>query len=156
MARRELAAGLVLIALGLWLAVLTAALPARSLPDTPGPAFFPWVIVVLLGVLATALAIRGVRGLRAAKSGDGVHPGGLRRHHLIGLAWFAVFLAVLPVVGFVVGAIPFFAGLMVLYGSRRAVPILLGSVVVPVALFLLFRGVFLIPLPRATITLFGS
>ena len=38
----------------------TALLPARTLPNTPDPSFFPWINTILLGVLSFALLIQAV------------------------------------------------------------------------------------------------
>ena len=44
MGHRNLAAGFVLLTAGIGFALATGQLPDRTLPDTPGPAFFPWLI----------------------------------------------------------------------------------------------------------------
>ena len=66
----------------------------------------------------------------------------------VGLAWFAIYLAVLPTIGFLLATIPFFAGLMVLYGGARAIWLAVASVAVPVFLYFAFRDGFQILLPR--------
>ena len=64
MARRNILAGAVLVVIGLGYGILTAALPDRSLPDTPGPAFLPWLITAAWLVLSVALLARGLIAAR--------------------------------------------------------------------------------------------
>ncbi|HJO86588.1 MAG TPA: tripartite tricarboxylate transporter TctB family protein, partial [Rhodospirillales bacterium] len=58
----------------------------------------------------------------------------------------AYFVA-LPLLGFVVANIMFFAGLMYLYGERRPLWIAAGSILISLIVFFLFREVFQILLP---------
>ena len=55
MAGRNLLAGCGLLAFSLAYGVLTTGLPDRTLPNTPGPAFFPWFITGSLVILSAAL-----------------------------------------------------------------------------------------------------
>ena len=145
MGNRNLLAGAVLLAVGAGYAWATTMLPDRSLPDTPGPAFFPTLVVIgLLGLSAT-LALRGfltLRGQRRTTDGYRMPPRGW-----LALGGFAAFLALLPYAGFAVAGVPFFGGLMVLYGERRTPVIVLTAIAVPVALFLVFTAGFRILLP---------
>ncbi len=61
---RNIIAAVVLLAVGVAYTVLTFQLPERSLPNTPGPNFFPLVIVVIFLVLALSLLIQGAKKLR--------------------------------------------------------------------------------------------
>ncbi|HIC28963.1 MAG TPA: hypothetical protein EYO85_05910, partial [Rhodospirillales bacterium] len=55
--------------------------------------------------------------------------------------------AVLPSLGFLVASVPFFGGMMAVYGERRPLWLVLGSIGVSVGLFYLFRLGFTIYLP---------
>lgn len=146
MARRNIIAGAVLLAVSVGYGVLTAGLPDRSLPDTPGPAFLPTLIAAALLVLSSALLVRGVVEARqASKEAPGY---GVPARGWIALAGFAVYVGLLPSLGFVPASIPFFAGLMWLYGERNKLLIGLTSILVPVVLFYLFTAGFQILLPR--------
>lgn len=149
MARRNVIAALVLIVLAIVYGILTDGLPNRSLPNTPGPSFFPWLIAGGLLVLAVALLVQGLK-----KPGDTADTAGnvMGGRQAAALAWYALYLAALPHAGFISAGIPFFAGLMVLYGARRPHWIALGSIAAPVSLFLLFRHLFLIPMPRGPLS----
>lgn len=147
MARRNLVAALVLLAVGICYAILTTGLPERTLPNTPGPSFFPWLIAGAILLLSVALLGQGLVAARAPGTGHATTP--LPRRPVLALLWFAVYLAALPWAGFLWSSIPFFAGLMVLYGGRNWVLVGVSSVAIPVILFYLFRQVFQILLPEA-------
>lgn len=154
MGTRNVIAALGLIALAVWYAVLAGDLPERAIPNTPGPSFVPWIVAGSLAVLASALL---VQGLRAARRSDTlVAPG---RAVLLGaaaLGAFVIYLALLPLLGFLVASIPFFAVLMALYGERRPVWLVAGSVACPACLFVLFRHLFQIPMPRGLLPVLGG
>lgn len=154
MGSRNIIAALALLALAAWYGVLTAGLPERTIPNTPGPSFFPWIIAGSLAVLSVAMLVQGVR---TARRGDTLVAGGRpARLAVAGLAWFAVYLAVLPTLGFPLASVPFFAGLMWLYGERRPLLIAVGSLALPVLLYLLFRDMFQILLPPGLLTTLGG
>lgn len=146
MARRNIAAALVLIGIGAWYGVMTATLPERTLPNTPGPSFFPWLITAALLILSAALLAQGLarRGADVEPEHDGFRAG----RGLYALIWFAAYLVALPYVGFLFASVPFFAGLMVLYGGRNKLFVAIAAVAVPLLLFFLFRHGFQILLPR--------
>lgn len=146
MGRRNIIAAIVLLGIGVWYGVLTAALPERTLPNTPGPSFFPWLITGFLMLLSAALLVQGIGRLKTEETTPPSATGSRRR--VFALLWFAVYLAALPYAGFWPASIPFFAGLMVLYGARSRLVVVAVAVVVPLLLFFLFRYGFQIFLPR--------
>ncbi|MDA0784710.1 MAG: tripartite tricarboxylate transporter TctB family protein [Proteobacteria bacterium] len=143
MRRRNIIAAVVLLALGAVYGVLTAQLPVRSLPDTPGPPFFPWInTIVILALSATLL----VQGWMAA---DGPLPpqAAGRRRASWALGVFVVYLAILPGFGFILATAPFFAALMLLFGETRALRVAAGALIATGLLYLLFRHGFNVYLP---------
>ena len=64
MAQRNLIAGVILTALGIFYGLLTVGLPNLSLPGTPGPTLFPWLITTGWVVLSSALLLFGMLGVR--------------------------------------------------------------------------------------------
>lgn len=150
MAWRNIVAGAALIALGLCYGALAAGLPERSMPYTPGPSFLPWIITGAVLALSLSLVVQGVRGARKGTRGSVLSTHGLLRP-VTALVWFAVYLAVLPYAGFLWASVPFFAGLMALYGSRHWAYVGLASLATPVALFYLFRHIFQIFLPQGVL-----
>jgi putative tricarboxylic transport membrane protein len=149
MSRKNVAAALILLALGVAYGYLTAGLPKRSLPDTPDPSFFPWILTACLVVLSTALLLQGLRGRRNARDDPGA-AGGLRAPTAF-LTLFVLYAAALPSLGFVIASVPFLAALMWLYGERRWGWIGAFSVALPVLLALAFRNGLQIPLPTGVL-----
>ncbi len=132
-----------MLVFGIGYGVLTFALPNRSLPNTPGPAFFP--TIVSGGLILFSLALIS-KSLRTESSGD-VAGAVFERSRTLALLGFLAFIFVLPYAGFIAASIPFFAGMMWLYGERRIVVVALSAVVVPLLLYYVFRFGFQILLP---------
>ena len=143
---RNLAAGAVLLAVGIGYGLATAQLPDRTLPDTPGPAFFPWLIAIGLIGLSAALTVRGLTAIRQ-RDGDVV---GYRlpRRGWLALVGFAAYLLLVPYAGFVLASVPFCGGLAALYGERRPVIVLAAAILIPLMLFVVFSTGFQVLLPR--------
>lgn len=142
MRRRNLIAALFLLALGAGYGILTTQLPVRSLPDTPGPPFFPWINTIVILALSATLLVQGLVGA----NGPVPAPAAGRGRAIWVLGVFVVYLVTLPGLGFILATIPFFAALMVLFGEVRPLRVALGAVVTTGFLYLLFRhgfGVFL-------------
>lgn len=146
MAWRNIVAGSGVLAFSAWYAWLAGGLPERSLPNTPGPSFFPLVVISLAAVLSAALVIQGIMALRT--DADTAPQGAESRLPALTIAAFFVYLAALPFAGFILASIVFFAALMLLYGSRKPLLIGIASTAVPVVLFVIFRYGFQIVLPR--------
>ena len=142
MRRRNIIAALVLLALGAGYGILTSQLPTRSLPDTPGPPFFPWINTIVLLALSATLFVQGFVGANGpVPTGS---EGRLRATWALGV--FVVYLVILPGLGFLLATTPFFAALMVLFGERRVLRVAVGAILGTALLYLLFRhgfGVFL-------------
>ncbi len=146
MARRDIVAALGLLIVGICYAFMTANLSDRNLPNTPGPAFFPWLITIGLLILAAALLIRGLTVL-----GRRTSPAVPRTHPILGLITlisFVAYLVLMPVLGFLVASVPFFAALMILFGGRSRLNVALAAIAVPTAIYLLFLHGFQIHLPN--------
>ncbi len=153
MALRNIVAGAALLALGIVYFYLATQLPERSLPNIPGPAFFPYLIAVVLIGLSGALLVQGLRTYRRAPVELDL---AARTPAIAALALFAAYLAVLPHLGFLAASIPFAAGMIWLYGGRRRMLVAAGAIGLPLALSLLFREVFRIPLPHGSWSVFGG
>ena len=146
MGHRNLAAGIVLLAAGIGYGFATGQLPDRTLPDTPGPAFFPWLIAFGLIGLSAALIVHGLIALRQRSEE-------MSGYHLPGRGWlalggFAAYLLLLPYAGFVLASVPFCGGLVVLYGELRPAIALTAAILIPVLLFFVFSMGFQVLLPR--------
>ena len=98
-------------------------------------------------MLSVALLVGGV--IEARRESEGTDGHGVPTRGWIALAGFAVYVTLLPSIGFVAASVLFFAGLMWLYGERNKILIGLTSILVPVVLFYLFTAGFQILLPRS-------
>ncbi len=145
MQKRNLFAALVLITICIIYGILTTQLPTRAIDNTTEPSFFPSVIAVCLFSLSISLLIQAIFSLGPDEIPD--IPKVLPSRIYIFIGTFILYLALLPSLGFIAANIPFFAVLMVLYGERRPLCIILFSVTICVVIFYLFRDVFQIILP---------
>ena len=145
MRTRNLSASIFLLFLCGGYAYLTANLPTRAIENSTQPSFFPWIIVIFLTGLTILLLIQ--------VTVSGKQPKIKRTHQLpvkrliYGLLLSLAYLFALPKLGFVAANIPLFGGLMYLYGERSPLWIGLGSVIISVTFFLIFRQIFQIILP---------
>jgi hypothetical protein len=153
MRRRNIIAAVALIVLALGYGVLTSQLPVRSLPDTPGPPFFPWINTAILLALSLALLVQGLIGTSAEKNGQAVSTGTAEQRWQAtwALGAFLVYLVILPGFGFLLATAPFFAVLMVLFNEPRPVRVAVGSIAMTVSLYILFRHGFNVFLPRGVV-----
>ena len=151
--RRNIAGAVVLLPLCVGYILLALDLPDRPMIGAPGPAFFPLTIGACLLALSLVLLVQGIAALRAGDGSEG-RGGEARggwtpsRRAFAVLGCFAVYLLLLPVAGFLLSSVPFFAALMHLYGARRATVVALGALAAPAILFVLFRYGFQIVPPR--------
>jgi len=151
MRRRNIAAAVGLIVCGLVYGYLAWGLPVRSLPNTPGPSFFPLVVTAILIALAAALLVQALATNDSAGTPTPDDAGTSavdRRFGIFALAVLLGYIALLPILGFVLATAPFFAVLMVIYGERRPLLVVAGAVIMTVILYGLFRHAFGIFLPR--------
>ena len=145
MASRDIIAAIVLLIFSGLYAWAAFHIPDRTIPNTPGPSFFPFVIITIVAVLSAALLLKGLAARRAEKGTGAKTP--FDQLPALTLSAFVIYLALLPWAGFLVPSVAFFATLMWLYGSRRPVRILLWSVAVPTLLYVIFTEAFQILLP---------
>ena len=145
MRKRNLIAGVVMLLVCAGYAYLTANLPTRAIENSTQPSFFPWVIVIFLTGLTFLLLIQ--------VAASGKQPNIERKNQvpvkrlIYGLLLSLAYMFALPKLGFVAANIPLFGGLMYLYGERRPIWIGLGSIIISVIVFLVFRKIFQIILP---------
>ena len=148
MRQRDALAAVVLLAIGTGYAILTYQLPVRTLKNSTQPSFFPWIIVVCLLILAGALLVQSFQ----RRSADGQDPPAIfSTAVLVWIGVFGAYLIVLPFLGFFVANIFVFAALMLLYGERSPIKIVLGSMITTPVIFFLFREVFQIRLPAGVL-----
>jgi putative tricarboxylic transport membrane protein len=137
-----IAAGL-LVALSAAVFVVSADFPTGRGGD-PGAAFFPRLIAGTIAILAVGLLLKDfTTDERAAHEID---PTVVRRLAVV-VAFPALYIFVMPIVGFPLTTVVFLAGLM-WYSGARSIPIVLGSSIgVMFVLYYLFGVLFQVPLP---------
>lgn len=145
MAARDIIAAIALLIFSAAYLWATFQLPDRTIPNTPGPSFFPFVVIAVVAVLSAGLLIKGVSGLRVAGAGP-FRPAPARRPALT-MGAILVYLALLPWAGFLIDSVVLFAVLTMLYGARDPVKIVFWSLAVPGVLFAVFTELFQILLP---------
>jgi len=141
---------ILLIIFGSYYAYLTSRLPTRNLPNTLGVDFMPWLLVVLLFVLAVLLLLdtllREQRENRDPK---------ISLKEGIGIIFLTVFVYAYVQVMFLFGFVwvtPFFmAGLMVMTGSRKWKEVVVLSIVSPLVIYIFFQKIFQVILPGGTL-----
>ena len=145
MRRRNTISAIFLLAFTLGYGVMTANLPTRAIEESTQPSFFPWVVTVCLFILSVFLLVQGLLPVGSTQTPS---PLNVTRWKICSsLIAVATYLITLPQIGFIIANILLFAILMLLYGERRPVPLLSGSILVPIAIFLIFRDLFQIRLP---------
>ena len=130
MRTRNLIAGIILLVLCAGYAYLTAHLPTRAIENTTQPSFFPWVITICMAVLSLALLAQGLLPIANTETPKAIK---VPIHRLVsGLILSVAYFVALP---------------MYLYGERRPLRIVAGSILISLIVFFLFREVFQILLP---------
>lgn len=148
MRRKNIIAAVAIILLTVVYATLTTQLPTRSLPDTPGPTFFPWVNIFLLLVLSISLLIGSIFTIKTVENRDEFHDEPRKtKSTVLAFLSFIFYLILLPSIGFVMATIPFFAAMMILFSEKRLLQIIIGSISFTVFFYVLFRYGFNIFLP---------
>jgi len=140
-------AAFILIALGLGFGYLTTQQPEASALGDPGLTLFPWILTALLLFLAISILIQDLRGKALPKHFNlKVTPGAIRS--VSGLIMVLIYFYLVPLLGFMAASFLFFAGLMLLCGDRRPLPIVGYSTIIPIIILLFFQVLFQIPLPK--------
>ncbi|MFQ6110968.1 MAG: tripartite tricarboxylate transporter TctB family protein [Nitrospinota bacterium] len=146
---------LTLFAFGGWYLWLTLGLPKRTLPNTPGPSFMPFVLVFFLFLLAGVLILQQFRGGESdeeeASSGKAVS-----REKLIFATKFFLMLAVIggyigliEEVGYLLSTPVFLFLIMCLLGERTWWRAVFVALAISLGLYVIFHHGFHILLPEA-------
>ncbi len=154
MGRKNIIAGIVLILIGIGYGYLASELPIRDVKGVPGPSFFPIIITLALIALSSAMFFQGLKQIRAGDAGEEISlpP----KKVMIMLFVFLAFIAALPYLGFLYASIPFLTVMILLYGGRHKLLLIIAGPGIPLILYYFFRHVFLIPLPQATLSILGG
>ena len=149
MGKKEIIFGLILMLLSAIMFTLTFQFPKQTLALSPQ--VFPRFVSSCMFILATILLIQGISGLRQQTES---HQPLTRFEKVFVLRFIAMFVLafvytrILPFVGYICATPPFVAGTMIVFHEKRWYWIVGISFLTSIVLYLLFRMVFKIPLPR--------
>ena len=111
----------VLLAFAVYLAIGIVTMTVPEGTSFPGPGFFPGLIAAGLAIFAVLLIVRAFRAPHAEATGDGSG----EKVDWASLAWivvgFGAFIALLPVLGWIIGAALLFWAIARGFGEHRHV-----------------------------------
>lgn len=151
MGRIDIICGLVTGAISMLFFAGTLSFPKSSIGIDPRA--YPLFVIFATFALSIALIVQGVmKTIRSKEPSGKTLPRGKTALRLLGLAaGMLVYVFILEPAGFVI-ATPFLVALtMVLFEEKKPVKIALVSILTTVILYLVFRTVFRVPLPRSAI-----
>ena len=143
----ELVIGLACMALGV--AVFVAAGNLQKVRLGIGPSGFPKFIAIVLGILGLAQTVTALfSGVEKPKFDVDKRAAGL---FIAAVAMAVVYVTLVTQIGFIILTPLLLIGLMVLFGERSIVKMLIIAVITTVCVWLLFTEVFMIFLPAGRI-----
>jgi len=149
MGKKEIILSIFFMVISMTVYVLTYQFPKQTVALSPK--VFPQFVSVCLFILSLVLLIQGVTGVKKESEQKKVKLALnniflLKMLTMIILAFF--YVQILPLTGYIVATPFFLAGSMLLFNEKRWFMIVIVSIVATALLYILFRIVFKIPLPR--------
>ena len=149
MGKTEIFFGAFLMVVSVVVFAMTFQFPQQTIALPP--TIFPRFVSTCLFILAMILFIQGWLGAKQHSEGNKVEntltKGFFIRLVLMIILAF-VYTQILPLTGYVLATPPFIAGTMVLFNEKRWGWIVAVSLITSVLLYILFRMLFRVPLPR--------
>jgi hypothetical protein len=149
MGKKEILVSTLFIILSIIVFVLTFRFPEQTV--ALAPTAFPRFISVSLFFLSIILLLNGFAGVRKSSRQKEVN----KEHYqeyifklLLMILLAFLYTRILPIVGYVLATPPLIAGNMLLFKEKRWFWIITVSLVTSFLLYVLFRMIFKIPLPR--------
>jgi putative tricarboxylic transport membrane protein len=153
MGRKEVIIGVFLMLLSVVFYILTYQFPRQTLAFSPK--IFPRFVSVCLFMVSSVFVIQGTMGMRRRSQDKKPEPTtkvpidkALLIRMLLGVLIGYAYTRLLPVTGYVVATPPFIAGIMLVFRERRWLKIVATSIITSSLLYILFRIIFKVPLPR--------
>ena len=153
MGKTEIIIGLFLAVLSVAFFALTYQFPAQTLAFSPK--IFPRFVSVCLFVISIVLVVQGISAGRGRSRKNKPEPtagGTLNKAFLIRLSAAIVvscaYTQLLPVSGYVTATPPFIAAIMFIFNEKQWPKIVATSIITTGLLYILFRIIFKVPLPR--------
>jgi putative tricarboxylic transport membrane protein len=149
MGKKEIIIGVFLMIISLVFYVLTYQFPHQTLAFSPR--IFPRFVSVCLFIISCILLIQGITAVRRRTGEKGLMPI-IDKVFLIrlflGILIGYAYTRLLPLVGYLVATPFFIAGIMLVFNEKRWLKIVATSVITTGLLYILFRIIFRVPLPR--------
>lgn len=149
MEKKEISVSILFMTLSIIVFVLTFRFPEQTVALSPTA--FPRFISVSLFFLSMILLLNGITGLRKNSRQKEVNKEHYQEYTsklLIMILLAFLYTRILPIVGYVLATPPLIAGNMLLFKEKRWFWIIAVSLVTTFLLYVLFRMIFKIPLPR--------
>jgi hypothetical protein len=149
MGRAEIIIGAFLTVLSVVFYALTYQFPSHTLAFSPK--IFPRFVSVCLFVIASVLVIQGIIAVRRSspeKKVEGTMDKAFLIRLFMGLLIGYAYTRFLHTAGYVVATPPFIAGIMLVFNEKSWLKIVATSIITTGLLYILFRIIFKVPLPR--------
>ena len=149
MGKTEITIGVCLLILSIVFYALTYQFPAQTLAFSPK--IFPRFVSVCLFIISAVLVIQGITAVRKSsweKNPELTTDRGFLIRLFLGILIGYAYTRLLPLTGYVVATPPFIAGIMLVFNEKRWLKIAATSIITTTMLYILFRMIFRVPLPR--------
>ncbi len=153
MARTEIIIGVCLMILSVTLYALTYQFPKQTLAFSPK--IFPRFVSTCLFIISAVMVVQGIIAVRGSPRVEKLTltiDKALKKAFLIrlflGVLIGYAYTRLLPITGYVVATPPFIAGIMLVFNEKRWLKIVATSIITTSLLYILFRIIFRVPLPR--------
>lgn len=149
MGKKEIFLSIVFIVISITIYILTYQFPHQTVALSPK--VYPRFISACLLILSVVLLIQGITGVKKNSEQKKTKPilnkiFILRLLLMILLAFF--YTRILSLTGYIIATPPFVAGAMLLFNEKRWIWIIAVSIITTALLYVLFRMIFRVPLPR--------
>jgi putative tricarboxylic transport membrane protein len=153
MGKTEIIIGVCLMILSVVFYALTYQFPEQTLAFSPK--IFPRFVSACIFIISAVLVSQGIIALRRSSLekkltitiDKALHKAFLIRLFL-GILIGYCYTRLLPITGYVVVTPPFIAGIMLVFNEKRWLRIVATSIITTSLLYILFRIIFRVPLPR--------
>jgi putative tricarboxylic transport membrane protein len=151
---QNVVAGLICLALSLFLLVLTRGLPQSTFVPV-GPDFYPRIVLIIMAVLSALLIVLELRP-QAKKEADApaAQPPEKRNYRLVGVTYavFTGYVVLLPLVGYRVATLLFVAALQSVLEPPRSARgwgmVLISAAAASLVTYIVFNDYLSVLLPR--------
>jgi len=153
MGKKEIIIGVFLMILSVVFYALTYQFPKRTLAFSPK--IFPCFVSVCLFIFSFVLVVEGMLAVRRSSREKKLKPVSDKafiKKSIIRLSLGTLigygYTVLLPATGYVVATPPFIVGIMLVFNEKHWLKIVATSIITTSILYILFRIIFKVPLPR--------